>query len=350
MDNQASSYLPKKVPFYLKRLLNEYEASQETTLLKILQHSKIYVMENATSYSDYGNTEYGHNIKFFIQEGTLRSIKLKEQDKYTSKLKEDLNICSRGIEGEFFNAVLFEMADEEDPEYQEAFGLSKKIVVDPDSISIWEKGFIRLFISHRDKNKKIARDLAEQFMKYKVSGFVAHDTIQPMTTWQNEILKGLETMEVMLALITDDFHESSWTNQELGFALGRNIPIITLKLENKAPDGFIGNVQAIPIRNCYVNGVLDVEDIYDVMIERLGITSHKRSILIDRFTNATSFKDASSLFLKIKQNIKSFEKEEARTIMEAYRNNSQLHNCFELQNDQLLHFLESRVGEKFLKQ
>ncbi len=52
-------------------------------------------------------------------------------------------------------------------------------------------------------------------------------------------------MEIMLAFVTDDLHESIWTNQEIGFALGRNIPIVSLKVENKDPDGFIGKQQAL---------------------------------------------------------------------------------------------------------
>ena len=35
---------------------------------------------------------------------------------------------------------------------------------------------------------------------------VAHDTIAPMTEWRLEIMRGLETMEVMLVFLTDDFH------------------------------------------------------------------------------------------------------------------------------------------------
>jgi hypothetical protein len=62
-------------------------------------------------------------------------------------------------------------------------------------------------------------------------------------TWQQEIEKGLETMEVMLAFITDDFHDSVWTNQEVGYALGKGVPIIPVKFGRNDPDGFIGSKQ-----------------------------------------------------------------------------------------------------------
>ena len=66
-----------------------------------------------------------------------------------------------------------------------------------------------------------------------------------MEVWKHEIEKGLQTMDVMLALITNDFHKSVWTNQEVGFALGNNIPVISLKLGVTDPNGFLSDKQAL---------------------------------------------------------------------------------------------------------
>ena len=89
-----------------------------------------------------------------------------------------------------------------------------------------------------------------------------------MKTWQLEIEKGLETMEVMLAFVTDDFHNSTWTNQEIGYALGKSVPIISVKLETKSPQGFIGSKQAL-------RGHLDRPEelasaIFQVLVEEVG--------------------------------------------------------------------------------
>ena len=98
----------------------------------------------------------------------------------------------------------------------------------------------RLFISHRDTHKVDAQDLADALKPYGISAFVAHDTIEPMTTWQREIEGGLATMEVMVAFITDDFHDSDCPNQEVGIALGKSVPVIPVKFERTDPKGFIG--------------------------------------------------------------------------------------------------------------
>ena len=38
------------------------------------------------------------------------------------------------------------------------------------------------------------------------------------------------SMDVLLALITKDFDKSNWTAQEIGFVLGRNVPVVQLKM------------------------------------------------------------------------------------------------------------------------
>ena len=48
----------------------------------------------------------------------------------------------------------------------------------------------------------------------------------------------------MLLLLTDDFADSAWTNQEIGFALCRDIPIIPVSVDGAVPPGFLSERQA----------------------------------------------------------------------------------------------------------
>lgn len=74
--------------------------------------------------------------------------------------------------------------------------------------------------------------------------FVAHEDISPTRDWQNEIEVALASMDGFVALMTTDFHESDWTDQEVGFAFARGIPMIAVRL-GKDPYGFIGKFQAL---------------------------------------------------------------------------------------------------------
>jgi hypothetical protein len=109
---------------------------------------------------------------------------------------------------------------------------------------LWCPGHFRLFISHVAEEKKKAFDIKLAFLRYGVSAFVAHDDIAPRKDWQIEVESALKSADALIALVTPTFHQSDWTDQEIGFALGREIPVLTVKL-GAAPKGFVGRFQAI---------------------------------------------------------------------------------------------------------
>jgi hypothetical protein len=103
----------------------------------------------------------------------------------------------------------------------------------------------RLFISHISKHKKVATGLKDALSPLAVARFVAHEDIHPTARWQAEIERGLATMDALVAILTPGFRDSVWTNQEIGFALGRGVKIISLRM-GEDPPGFISAEQAIP--------------------------------------------------------------------------------------------------------
>jgi len=66
--------------------------------------------------------------------------------------------------------------------------------------------------------------------------------------WQDEIENALHSMDAFAALMTQDFHDSDWTDQEVGFALARGVPVIAVQL-GRVPYGFLGKFQAL--RACW---------------------------------------------------------------------------------------------------
>jgi hypothetical protein len=107
---------------------------------------------------------------------------------------------------------------------------------------------LRLFISHVSKDKLIATRLKNALAQYEIAGFVAHEDIHPTLPWQDEIERALQTMDALIAVHTTGFSASIWTQQEIGYALGRNVKVISFKM-GEDPTGFIGKHQALPRRN-----------------------------------------------------------------------------------------------------
>lgn len=102
----------------------------------------------------------------------------------------------------------------------------------------------RLFISHIAKDKDKATRLKACLKQYGISGFVAHEDIHPTLEWQREIERALYCMDAMVTIHTVGFSQSFWTQQEIGFAIGRGTKVISLRM-GEDPTGFISKQQAL---------------------------------------------------------------------------------------------------------
>jgi TIR domain len=109
--------------------------------------------------------------------------------------------------------------------------------------TFWRKGMLRLFISHLASQRVFAGELQENLFRYGISSFVAHNDIEPTSEWQTQIEMALSTCDSLVALLHDNFHASNWTDQEIGFAMGRGVPTFAIRL-GETPYGFIGRFQA----------------------------------------------------------------------------------------------------------
>lgn len=102
----------------------------------------------------------------------------------------------------------------------------------------------RLFVSHIAKDKHQATFIKNALEYYGISCFVAHEDIRPTQQWLGEIEKALNVMDGMLAVHTAGYSQSIWCQQEVGFALGRDVKIISIR-NGEDPVGFISKDQAI---------------------------------------------------------------------------------------------------------
>jgi hypothetical protein len=109
---------------------------------------------------------------------------------------------------------------------------------------IWREDYFHLFLSHVSAHKIAVSKLKHELELRGISAFVAHEDITPSLEWQNEIELALGSMQALAALLTPEFHASNWTDQEVGFALGKGVLVIPVRL-GADPYGFIGKVQGI---------------------------------------------------------------------------------------------------------
>jgi AbiJ-like protein/TIR domain-containing protein len=139
---------------------------------------------------------------------------------------------------------------------------SDSVLIPPD---FWKKGDLKAFISHLAQNKLKVTSLKNHLEPWGITSFVAHEDIEPSREWMVEIEKALSTMDLLIALIEPEFRESNWTDQEVGFALGRNIAIISLRAGSD-PYGFMGKYQGIQVKGKLPEIV--AQDIVKVLLKK----------------------------------------------------------------------------------
>lgn len=152
----------------------------------------------------------------------------------------------------------------------------------------WIAGHFKLFISHVSAIKANVSRLQRQLLHFGISSFVAHEDIEPTADWQEEILKALFSMDALAAVITPDFKNSCWADQEVGIAVGRNVLIVPIR-RDADPHGFISKYQALTGAGKSVGEV--AEDVFKILAKNdktRGALSHA---LVDLFVFAASAAD-----------------------------------------------------------
>ena len=115
------------------------------------------------------------------------------------------------------------------------------------SADFWAEGYLKVFVSHLSSNRTRMSSLKLGLANWGISAFIAHEDIEASREWRDEVEAGLESMDVLVAVVEPGFKESDWCVQEVGFALGRKIDIIPLRA-GLDPFGFFGKYQGIPIK------------------------------------------------------------------------------------------------------
>ncbi len=236
--------LPRSIERHLATLSTLYAKEGQTQKQRILVNAHVRVHEEWSRDNWDGGT-YGHALYLAVPEVLYVEV-LRKKETLQEEIKADLNKV-HNVQHEFIEEVFLEMDVPADLDWRRESGVLEagKRDVPSDTLKrIWGDSGFRVFLSHKAEVKKEASGLKERICVYGVSAFVAHEDIHPTKEWQDEIESALSSMDAFVALMTDNFHDSLWTDQEVGYALGRGVPIIAVKL-GRDPYGFIGRFQAL---------------------------------------------------------------------------------------------------------
>lgn len=186
--------------------------------------------------------------------------------------------------------------------------------------NFWAPDSFRLFASHLAKDKEYVTELQTQLLNLHIDTFVAHKDITPSLEWQAQIRAALQSCDALVALLTPDFHESVWTDQEVGFVMGRGRVTVAVRL-GRDPYGFMGSVQAFQGVGKKEKAL--AEEVLDAFLVNPQTSAAMNEALISHFEKSDDFFSAQSN-VKLLQRIKHSNPILASRIIQAITNNDQV--------------------------
>lgn len=274
---------------------------EETKIVvKILRHKKRTDLAKLLS-GGFGeineSSQFGHYLnsvistyEFYISLDKFYKLKnISEEDKKII-LESLLDIYPPGEGEPEIVDINFRILNEENMKIQQDKNLSTESLKS-----------IRIFISYSSENKNLAGKIKLYLSNFGIEVFLAHEDISPSHEWQEVILQNLESTDIFIPLLTNEFKRSAWTDQETGFAIAKGKYIIPISINNVNPYGFIGKYQALNLdpevisKGCLdiIYTLLDHEKYYEAMF----------NLLIKSLEDSNSFEDAgwkTNLLLNIK--------------------------------------------------
>jgi len=309
--------LPRNIEHYLAALSKIYAQEGNEQLQKIIVNSQIRVHEG-WSYDNWDGGRYGHALYLTVPEALYLSS-VKQRDEYQIQIREGINKI-HNIQNEFIEEVFLEMDIAKEQDWRKESGLlltCTRIILPEAETRIWGDEGYRVFFSHKAEVKKETAALKESLKLFGISCFVAHEDIHPTREWQNEIENALLSMDAFVALMTEGFHDSLWTDQEVGCAFGRGVPIVAIKL-GKDPYGFIGKFQAL---SCS----------WDIAAKEIVKILVKHDRMLNAYTKAVqdcqSF-DHGNTLAEILPFIDKLSDRQANRLVSAYNENGQVRDSF----------------------
>ena len=214
---------------------------------------------------------------------------------------------------------------------------------------LWGDNPVRAFICHTHTQKKTAKEVKAYLDKKGVSSFVAHEDIEPMKEWESEIHAALLTMDFLVALLSSDFSDSNWTDQEVGVAVGREVPIVPVRM-GKDPYGFIGKYQAI---TASANSYQIADGIFRYLLEEFDNKGKATDALIVAISKSESFDEANRLAERLPE-LKALTSHQADLFVQAFNTNNQVRGSFGFNGTRpdthgpgLAHYLQEITGDRY---
>lgn len=199
--------------------------------------------------------------------------------------------------------------------------------------NIFNMNQLKVFISYSSLDKSLAGLFKQCFENYAgFSVFLAHEDISPALDWELNIIKNLKEVDIVIPLITNNFRNSDFTDQELGMALAWEKIILPIKLVDINPYGFIKKLQALKCHSEQSDVIDAVITIVLALIDNDEFNIYKDLVIdsvVEAFYKSNSYK-TTSIIIRILTKIENFNTNQITRVKNAIKKNNQVYGFFAL--------------------
>jgi hypothetical protein len=176
------------------------------------------------------------------------------------------------------------------------------------------------FISYSNENRKSAAATKAALEALNIDGFLAHEDFNASEEWLDGIKEKLDTADIFVALLSEDFASSIWCAHEVGYIVSREdeVLIIPLALDRTDPEGFIHTLHAKRIHS---------DDEIKGAIETTLLKKRPQLVLpgiISKVKNAGSYRTAEGVIAPLVPYFSKFTAKDAAAFATAAAGNSQV--------------------------
>lgn len=320
--------LPSRVDSYLATLNRVYERDDEKLLREIVVNAVVSIHEE-WDYDNWNGGTYGHAITLTVPEDIFMRA-MDERDNLQSRIRSDLSKLDNS-QNEHISEVFIEMNATTYDRWREESGVYRPPMaphsVPADALErIWGRQHVRVFLSHKATVKVETSQLKQTFIRCGIAAFVAHEDIEPTQEWQREIERALFSMDALVALLTPDFHDSDWTDQEVGVAIGRGVPHIAVRL-GRDPYGLMGKGQGLG--GCSWSDMSNIAvKTFHLLKKRLPDKTRLFECALAAYAESESFADSAWKVEHLLSSFSDLTSSQVERLLAAYHANSQNKNSF----------------------
>lgn len=184
---------------------------------------------------------------------------------------------------------------------------------------------IEIFLSHANKDKKIAKKLADELTQYGLKIFVAHEDIKIGDKWESILFNKIKECDLFVALLSENFHNAQYTDHEVGIAYGLNKLIFPIRFDDTMPYGFMSKFQAKKISQ-EINKD-EIVKLFFTMVSKSEKGTEMINKLIEEFGDSNSYERANQTASMLSQ-CTEFSDEQLNQIADIFLFNNQIRDGF----------------------